>query len=167
MRQRLAPCWRSLSSSRRPRATAPLADLKPRGGDAVEVGAAAALADDDVDRAGVGGGGEADGVALGLDRGEVAGVKSGTARKEPPKGWRWLPPGIKTSMLEPMLAISPVTLAVAPRPSACMRITAATPMTMPSAVSDERIVLRRISRSAMTSTLQIMPSPPARSWARP
>jgi hypothetical protein len=52
---------------------APLADLKPRGGDAVEVGAAAALADDDVDRAGVGGGGEADGVALGLDRGEVAG----------------------------------------------------------------------------------------------
>jgi hypothetical protein len=73
MRQRLAPLLEVAVVEQAAAGDAPLADLKPRGGDAVEVGAAAALADDDVDRAGVGGGGEADGVALGLDRGEVAG----------------------------------------------------------------------------------------------
>ncbi len=54
-----------------------------------------------------------------------------------------------------MLAMSVVIFAVAPRPSVTMAITEATPMTMPSVVNTERIVLRRTSRSAIKIVDQI------------
>jgi hypothetical protein len=57
------------------------------------------------------------------------------------------------SMLTPMLETSAVTLSLAPRPSVTSAMTAATPMTMPSMVSTERSVLRRISRMAMSTVL--------------
>ena len=66
-------------------------------------------------------------------------------------------PGETMSRLVPMLAMSAVIFAVAPRPSVTMAITEATPMTMPSVVSTERIVLRRTSRNAIRIVDQITP----------
>ena len=66
----------------------------------------------------------------------------------PPGPTRW--PGITVSRFAPMLAMSAVTWAVAPLPSVTMMITDATPMMIPSVVSDERRTFRRIPRRART-----------------
>src|SRR5215831_4266825 len=52
------------------------------------------------------------------------------------------------SRFVPRLAMSAVTLAVAPAPIVVMVITAATPITMPSTVSDERNTFLRMASSA-------------------
>ena len=59
---------------------------------------------------------------------------------------RW--PGITISRLLPRLEIWSETERVAPLPSVTIVMTAATPMTMPSMVRNERSRLRRIARSA-------------------
>ena len=61
-------------------------------------------------------------------------------------------PGRTNSTLVPSLAISAATFAVVPLPMVTMAITAATPMTMPSRVRNDRKALRRI---ACTASLRV------------
>ncbi len=77
-------------------------------------------------------------------------------------------PGRTISRLLPRLEIWSLTACVAPLPSVTIVITAPTPMTIPRIVRNERIRLRRISRSASRIVLNsIRPSPPRRPRTRP
>ena len=58
-------------------------------------------------------------------------------------------PGMTSKLLAPMLAMVFCTAMAEPWPISVMAMTADTPMTMPSVVSDERITLRRRARSAV------------------
>ena len=70
----------------------------------------------------------------------------------PPQPW----PGRMTSRLFPILEMFCFTVSVAPRPRVTMVMTAATPMTIPITVRNERVRFRRISRRAMSSALKVM-----------
>jgi hypothetical protein len=65
-------------------------------------------------------------------------------------------PGMTINWLLPRLDICSVTLAVAPPPRVTILITAATPMTIPRTVRNERMTLRRISRSDSRSAFPII-----------
>ena len=61
-----------------------------------------------------------------------------------------------TSRLLPSLEMSALTFSVVPEPMVSMAMTAATPMTMPSNVRNERSTLRRIERSERRTVSRIM-----------
>ena len=80
----------------------------------------------------------------------VNGGDAERAPPPPPKPW----PRNTCSRFVPSFWMSACTCAVAPSPIVTIVITAATPMTMPRIVSDERSTLRRISRSASRMAFQ-------------
>ena len=74
-----------------------------------------------------------------------AAANSLASSRMPPPLPRCSWPRMTISMLAPRLEMSDVTRAVAPLPSVTMTMTAATPITMPSTVSEDRMRLRRIA----------------------
>ena len=70
-------------------------------------------------------------------------------------------PGMTMSMFEPIFSMSDVIFPDAPRATVTIEITEATPITMPSVVRTERMVLRLTSRIAMMRIAQIMAASPA------
>ena len=83
---------------------------------------------------------------MSLERASASTALNGGAVEDCPGPSRC--PGLIRSRLLPRLAIWSVTCTAAPPPMVTMMITAATPMTMPSMVRDDRSTFRRISRMA-------------------
>src|SRR4051812_31563186 len=80
--------------------------------------------------------------------------KSGACGPPPPRPKPW--PGRICNMLAPRLEICSATAAVAPLPRVTIVTTAATPMTMPSTVRNERNLCLLISRTARMTVVKNM-----------
>ena len=69
-------------------------------------------------------------------------------------------PGMTMSRFEPIDANASSTLALAPSPMATEKMTAHTPMIMPSVVRNERILLRMSARKATRSVCRMLMAAP-------
>src|SRR5687768_10232173 len=73
-------------------------------------------------------------------------------------------PGMIVSSVVPRALMRSRTACCAPRPRAIIAITAATPMTMPSIVRNDRILLARSAPSATRRISPISTLPPSAAW---
>ncbi|MGC4091648.1 MAG: hypothetical protein QM756_27960 [Polyangiaceae bacterium] len=95
-------------------------------------------------------------------------VRVGWLPKPPRTPPEVLAPGITMSKFVPIAAKACSTLDLAPSPMATMAITAPTPITTPSVVKNERILLRNSARNAMRKVCsRFTRAPPSRRSRRP